>query len=105
MQLPDKSGIACDRCGTSYRNDFNYYSLDLRPASPRSSLDEILASPCAKSFDVCPACFEAVKAAVVTNWPKQGRRLRVCEISSQPIPGDYYHVAVTAVNVRSLGQP
>lgn len=118
MQLPTRDGVICDKCGTSHRHDFTYYSFDFRPvevhANRRPGLQEIIAQPAVFSLDICPACFEQMKGQVVANYNKlvlsPQRRVRVdvvCDLSGKLQAGTYtyYHVAVTKVEVAVAKQP
>lgn len=118
MQLPTKDGVACDKCGTSHRHDFTYYSFDFRPvevhANRRPGLQEILRQPPVFSLDICPACFEQMKTAIIANYNKvvlsPQRRVRVdvvCDLSGKLMAGtyNYYHAAVTKAVVSVAKQP
>jgi hypothetical protein len=117
MHLSTKDGIACDQCGTSYRHDFLYYSLDCRlvqvDANRRPPLEEIHQSTIVSSLDICPACFEKLKDTLVQQYSKimsPQRRARVevyCELSGLAMAGTYtfYHVNVIKVDVKTTGQP
>ncbi len=116
MQLSDRSGVMCDKCGTTHRTDFTYYSYDFRlvevQANRRPPLDQIINSVVIFSLDLCSACFAVHKALVTANYAKvlsPQRRVRVevvCDLSGAVLAGTYiyYHVAVTKVEVRAAGQ-
>lgn len=113
MKLPDNTGISCDICGTSYRNDFVYYSYDIRQVEVQGNrkpdLDTIFSLPLSLSLDICQSCFEKHKTLIISNYEKilsPQRRTRievVCEISGAVFVGTYiyYYVVVTKVTVGS----
>jgi len=108
--------VACDLCGLECRDEFTYYSYDLRPVevleNQRPSLESILSTTTDRSIDVCPVCFEDHKKKVVSNYAKILSPKRrpapvcvTCEISGEVLAGSYhYHyVCVTKVDVRISG--
>lgn len=121
MQLKDKTGIACDRCGTTYKMDFEYYSFDFRlltvTNNQRVALDDIFRSLITFSLDICTACFDMLSQQVVKNYAitmspdvrKRGRRVPplICELCGKLLSGtyNYYHCDVTKVKVQMTGQP
>ena len=118
MELPTKDGVLCDKCGTSHRHEFTYYSFDFRPvevhANRRPSLQEIIGQPAVFSLDICPACFEEMKKQVILHYNKMvlspQRRVRVdvvCDLSGKLQTGTYtyYHAAATKVDVAVAKQP
>jgi len=114
MQLKDRDGIACDHCGTQYKNDFLYYSWDFRPVSvingQRPPLNHIFRTQTCFSLDICTACFEKFKQQIIANYregmDKKGL-FTICELSGTKLTGtyNYYHIEVVRVNVRMTGQP
>jgi hypothetical protein len=121
MQLEDKTGIACDQCGTTYQTDFSYYSFDFRLVSVqenrRPSLQQIFNMHAAASLDICTQCFEVMKQKVAENYAKtmngnvksRGRpQIGVaCDLTGDKMIGTfgYYHCNVVKVTVRMSGQP
>lgn len=117
MQLADRTGIACDLCGTSYRQDFSYYSLDFRPVAvinnQRSGRDLILQTKINFSLDLCAACYAQLSNTVVQHYstimsPKRRALVQtICEVTGEILAGTYtyYHCLVTGVSVRFTGQP
>jgi len=117
MQLKDKSGIACDKCGTSYQYDFKYYSFDLRQVdvydNRKPPLEHILTYQPIFSLDICQNCFEKYKSIILDNYakrmsPKVKKHIgTTCEITDKKLSGtySYYYVTVTLVDVLSSNQP
>jgi hypothetical protein len=114
MQLKDRDGIACDHCGTQYKNDFLYYSWDFRPVSvnsgQRPQLNHIFRTQISFSLDVCTSCFAKFKEQIVANYKSgmdQQGAFTICELTGTKLVGtyNYYHIEVTKVNVRMTGQP
>lgn len=108
MQLPDKSGIACDMCGMSHSNDFTYYSMDCKQVSVYSgrlpSLESLLRLRTTHSLDICPACFSDMKESLVAVNAKRANKPKVvfCELSGAVLSGnyEYYYCVVAEVSVR-----
>lgn len=117
MQLKDKSGIACDICGTTCQHDFKYYSFDIAQVdvydNRKPPLQDILRLPVIFSVDVCTNCFEKYKTDIIKNYAKTMSKDRkpqlgiTCELSGTKLFGTftYYYVNVTYVNVLSSNQP
>ncbi len=100
-----KGGIICDHCGTTYQDDFIYYSWDFYPVrilgGRKPSIQSILSSKAIISYDICPTCWDKLKNLVVNNYGKGN----VCEITGVGLPSEYYYVVVTWVDVKISGQP
>lgn len=121
MQLSDRSGIACDKCGTSYKEDFSYYSLDFRQVVVgkflRPSLKQVLSYTQCYSVDICGMCFNKLAVNICDNYSSNmntNTRLRgkvrqgvLCELSGKTMDGEftYYHCNVIQVDVKMSGQP
>ena len=116
MQTNDRSGIACDYCGTSYRNDFIYYSFDFRYITVLEgripSLDMIYNIQVMFSLDICAACFSSIGKTIVDNYSKvmSGRRRRaphICELTGEAFKNtyNYYYCIATKADVKMTGQP
>jgi|CXWL01.1.fsa_nt_gi ribosomal protein L40E len=117
MQLKDKSGIACDYCGATYRSDFDYYSWDFRHLQAhdnrRLPLDHIFGQHVIFSTDICSLCFGSFRDRIVANYKKvmsdkrQARVNQACDWTGTILAGtyDYYHVNIIQVVVRISGQP
>lgn len=122
MQLKSKDGIACDNCGVTQRQDFVYYSLDLRLVSVfnnrRPPLNNILNTKVARSLDYCEACFDHVKKEVVKHYQQymvadtrqRGRHMvHICELTGKRMESsqqyDFYYCDVAKVEVKMTGQP
>jgi len=77
MQLQDKSGIICDRCGKSYHTTFTYYSFDFRELLFKDGYLQQL-DPHSKpvlSIDICSSCIDAIKKLVIKNY-KPSKKIR-----------------------------
>tara|TARA_R110000751_G_scaffold72476_3_gene146984 strand:- start:221 stop:790 length:570 start_codon:yes stop_codon:yes gene_type:complete len=121
MQLSDRTGIACDRCATTYKNDFRYYSFDFREVTVgkfmRPSLKQILSYTQHHSLDICEMCFNKVIVNicdVCTSNMNENTKLRgkvrqgiLCEMSGKMLNGEftYFHCNVVEVDVKMTGQP
>jgi hypothetical protein len=108
MQLDDKTGISCDLCGSAHREDFDYHSFDARKIvvynNLKPSLNEMINSKVADSFDVCADCMEKLSFKIVANNTPPNNS---CEVSSKNFYGSYvfYYVVVSNVSVKMSGQP
>lgn len=121
MQLSDRTGIACDKCGTTYKKDFRYYSYDFRQVTVgqfiRPSLKQIFDYNQYHSLDICEMCFNKMMTGICntysanmnTNVKMRGkvRQGILCEMSGKMMTGDftYYHCNVIQVEVKMTGQP
>jgi hypothetical protein len=121
MQLSDRTGIACDNCATTYKDDFRYYSFDFREVTVgkfiRPSLKQILSYTQYYSLDICEMCFNKMMAGicdVYTSNMNPNVKLRgkarqgiLCEVSGKMMTGEftYYHCNVIKVEVQMTGQP
>jgi len=106
MQLPDKSGIACDCCGAPQRHDFVYFSLDFQQVDVQDSrfppgwLDN-LDGQVIFSLDACTACMAIIENAVKVNF-KPMRDGIGCELCPTILTGKvftFYCCRVTRVAV------
>lgn len=112
MQLPSRDGIACDMCGLQLRTDFSYMSYDMRhvlvTANMRPAWTIIRRLPIARSFDICPTCFNEHKTAIIANnstkYKTQFMGVK-CDLTGDLITGNYYHCNVSSVDVRMTGRP
>lgn len=117
MQLKERDGIACDYCGTSYRNDFDYMSFDFHMVNvidnQRMPIEQIIRTNIVFSLDICTSCFDSFRKRIVENYKKvmsPKRRQQppiVCDWTGKTLAGTYifYYCVVTRVNVRLTGQP
>lgn len=117
MQLETRDGIMCDVCGLGCRHDFTYYSYDFRYVevlgNVRPPLEAIVSTPVIFSIDVCPVCFDKHKKLIIVNFAKiQSAQRRtvvgvLCDLTGKLMVGTYnfYHVAVTKVDVRATQKP
>jgi hypothetical protein len=106
MRLKSGNGYACDQCGTTHQEVFQYYSLDARRVElfngRKPPLDALLRSPPIHSLDFCPTCFETVKTAIVGRPPQRGL---YCEMTGVPLTSSFYFIVVSQVQVSFKGQP
>ena len=116
MQTNDRSGIACDYCGTSYCNDFVYYSFDFKyiavSEGHRPSLEMIHNTNMVFSLDICTACFSDIGQKIISNYSnimsaKRRTAPHICELTGEVFTGtyNYYYCVVTKANVKMTGQP
>lgn len=117
MQTSDRSGIACDYCGTSYCNDFIYYSFDFKYIAVMEgrvpSLDMIHHTSMMFSLDICTACYSDIGQKIVDNYSKiistkrRARAPHICELTGVVFTGtyNYYYCVVTKASVKMTGQP
>ena len=110
MQLSDKTGISCDSCGTSYRLDFTYYSLDFRQVdvvgNRRSDIDTIYNLPLSFSVDACEKCW-AEMTIVIKKFYKPTTVGINCDLTGTKLTGNfsYFHCNVQKAVVKMSGQP
>lgn len=109
MQTDDKLGVVCDKCGTTYKMDFEYYSFDFRRVRVyngiKQSLSQIFNLPVALSIDLCSQCFEVIADKVVSNYQASlGIRKNniVCDLTNLVYSGtfNYYYCSIAKVIVR-----
>lgn len=116
MQTTDKNGVICDFCHNTSRQDFTYYSLDVRKVKQfngrRPSLSDILSSLIDVSFDICTNCFDSISAKVVQTYSKNmnnktGILKHFCELSSNNLQTSdvYYYCVFTKVIVKTTNCP
>jgi len=105
MQLQSRNGISCDYCSTQYQKDFEYYSVDIRDAHTTqnrlATLDSILRSKVAFSFDLCTSCYDKLSQDVVKYYKPVPIGL-VCNLTGTFLQGDfsYCYVDITKVIVK-----
>lgn len=120
MQTSSRDGISCDKCGMTYKIDFEYMSFDFRIVSVsdnrRPPLNQIFSQPVDFSLDICTSCFDGIKKDIIRNYAAvmvsdtkhRGRRNIpiVCEITGEKLTGtfEYYHCNVVKVVVRMSDQ-
>lgn len=118
MQLKERDGIACDYCGTSYRNDFDYLSFDFHMVNVvdnhRIPIEQILRTNIVFSIDICTSCFDSFKQKIIENYkkimsPKRRANAQTlcCDWTGDTLNGTYtyYYCVVTKAYVRLTGQP
>lgn len=87
----------CDKCWTSYKNDFTYYSANM-------FIDQIVDNRVPKlgkgeptfSFDLCEQCDQDIRRSVVTNYHPTRRSPDgsfhnglYCELTGKHLKGNY----------------
>jgi hypothetical protein len=107
MQLSDKSGIKCDKCGMEFRQDFNYYNFDFKKyVNTQVNLQTLSRLSTNKSLDICTECFEKISHLIVTNYQTYQRtKVQKCELTGTQLARDLYHVEVQKVEVNINNQP
>lgn len=109
MQTPNRDGISCDLCNTVYKDDFKYYSFDLRRVEGgRYSYDQIKLQDICQSIDVCTLCMAEIKPKIIQHNkvpPPKGQIKDELDGSIINISKPYYYVNVTFAQVRITGQP
>jgi hypothetical protein len=110
MQLKERDGIACDLCSTSYKEDFTYYSFDIRLLNVnddiRPSLNSIFMHNVIFSLDVCEKCMAEI-AETIKKKHQPLRKGICCDLTGKIMNGtfEYYHCQVIKAIVRMTGQP
>ena len=105
MQLNDRSGIACDLCGGQYRQDFSYFSMDLRHVQVVDNVRprELMQQPII-SLDICPGCWESLSKRIVECYHPVVQGV-VCDLTGRHLLGnyEYYEGKVTRAVVKFQG--
>lgn len=117
MQTPDRTGIICDKCFTSFHNDFVYYSYDLRKCSVfnnnRLDMAMVMSDPIIDSIDICTRCHGDIEARILSTYQSnmtqrvQARKYDLCEWSGKKLSGtyNYYYCVISKIDVRMSKQP
>jgi len=111
VQLQDKSGISCDKCGIACKLDFIYYNLDVRKIDVhrvRPDTRTALRLPVVKSFDLCSNCFDVLSTTIINNFKEyQITKRFMCEISKADMTtlSVYYFVDAQKIEVNTSRQP
>lgn len=117
MQLKERDGIACDHCGATHRNDFEYLSFDFHHIEViddrRVPLNHVLKTPVVFSLDICSLCFDSITRIVINNNQKYVSPTRrtvvplMCDWTGSMLRGNfiYYYCVITKINVVLSGQP
>lgn len=92
MLLPDKDGIACDFCGTTYKKEFSYYSTRAIKFVVASRNKTIIKSPPQKvdfDRDMCEICYDEIIEQVKTNLGNAKRGQIKCDLSKTYKSNDF----------------
>ena len=72
MQTQDQTGIICDLCKSTNKEDFDYYSVNCMKVKQyggrRPPITDILQEKPEKSLDFCTACYESISDEVVSVY-------------------------------------
>jgi hypothetical protein len=105
MLLPDKDGIACDFCGTSYKEQFKYYSTNATKFQVQRRKDKVLVkSPPQKvdfNRDMCEVCYDGLLDQVKANVAPAKRNAIKCDLSKtyKSENFEYYLILFDFINV------
>jgi hypothetical protein len=108
MLLPDKDGIACDFCGTSYKERFTYYSTNATKHKITRHNKNLVRSPPQKvdfDRDMCTVCYEQLLDQVKANIAPAKRNAIKCDLSKtfKTENFEYYVVLFDLVDVDKNG--
>lgn len=102
MQLSDKSGIQCDRCGSIHCKMFVYYSFDFRKEEVYNNTIPriVFSSKPIHSMDICEKCFNNICDLVKKHY-KTAKIGLICDLTGQKMVGTftYYHVNIIKADV------
>ena len=114
MLLPTNDGVRCDRCGSTERQDFTYYSYDFRELIVRET---ILPKPNFRqaaifSMDICTKCMGEIGELVKKKYKPfpimPDRRCPKgihCDLTDTKIirKGIIYHCHIIKISVHTSG--
>ena len=92
MLLPDKDGIYCDFCGTSYRDKFVYYATE---ATVYNLVGSRTVGQNNVDFnkDMCESCYDRLLDTVRDNLGEPKRGFIKCDLSKTYKDGTFnYHI-------------
>lgn len=105
MLLPDKDGIACDFCATSYKEKFKYYSTSATKYQVVKRKDKTLVkSPPQKvdfNQDMCEICYDGLIERVKANIGIAKHNAIKCDLSKtyKSENFEYYLILFDLINV------
>lgn len=102
MQLSSKDGIACDFCGMTHKDDFEYNSIDAKAVSNSFHLSQRLSAAVSSSFDCCMSCLDILSKKILETNRKPSTNK--CELSGGLLGRDFYYCVVTHVRVSISGR-
>jgi hypothetical protein len=116
MQTQDQTGIICDLCKTTNKEDFHYYSVNAMKVKQynnrRPPISEIVRQVPDKSFDFCTACYDNISDEVVRVYTssmnnKTGIAKHFCEMTGFDLlsASVYYYLVFGKVSVNMSRQP
>jgi len=106
MLLPDKDGIYCDFCGTSYRDKFSYYSTEATVVNLTNSVT-VGQSTVDFNKDMCEACYDKLIGTVRENLDAPKRNFIKCDLSKDYKNGtfNYYIIYFHKIEVDREADP
>lgn len=106
MLLPDKTGIYCDFCGTSYRDKFLYYSTEAKSVSLVNSV-AVGQQDISFNNDMCEFCYDKLISIVRENLDEPKRAHIKCDLSKDYKNGtfDYYIIYFHKIQVDRESEP
>jgi hypothetical protein len=110
MQLTDRSGIQCDKCGMKCQHDFQYFDLIARKvimSGRKPDMQIIKRIPATRGFDYCSKCYDNLAELIIENYKHyQAVKYRICEVSKEALGNsDYYAINVQKIDVNTSMQP
>lgn len=114
MLLPTNDGIRCDRCGSTEKKDFIYYSYDFRELTIGNSIlpKPNLKQPATFSLDICPKCMDEISKLVIKKYKpfpiapdRRCPRGIHCDLTGTKIikAGTVYYCHISKINVHTSG--
>jgi hypothetical protein len=104
MFLPTKDGIICDYCGTSYKDQFEYYSTK---ATEHQFIKNQRSAPRDSGFhsDMCVGCYEMLLKDVKKHIGKHRKDKIKCDLSNAYKSGTfvYYIMYFDKIKVNKQG--
>lgn len=90
MFLSSKDGIACDFCGTSYKNQFSYYSTR---ATKHEITNNLRTTPqdAQMNRDMCVKCYDELMQKVKANIGKHQQGKIKCDLSKTYKSGTFVY--------------
>lgn len=100
MLLNDKSGIICDFCGITYRDQFTYYSVTTILNKVINGM-RVSRAPDKFNTDCCVGCYESMREKCMQFIGSFKHKTVKCDFSDQYLSGtfDYYVLNFDKVDV------
>lgn len=101
MLISTKDGIACDICGTIYKNDFVYYAATESAISPG-----VMNRSTPKEYDICTQCFNRFQDICKKYLGKFKPNAIKCDMCPKYMAGKfiYYKIIFDRVIVKLIGE-